>query len=120
MPLSDELRSLLDLLLEGASQKIIKWESTPSEDIIRAELPDGAAVRITREEYLTEEDERGIRYILSLLRPDGRLLEEWTSDDLGQDAGKLYELFRDARRSALNLDSELKRILGNLQKAVEG
>lgn len=120
MPLPEKLVFLLRLLEHGVENKKLSWEATPSEDMYRMELPGGPLVRIRRDEYDSENQSLASRYILSLHRRDGRLLDEWISDRLGPEGTKLNTLFGKARKNALDVDTNVEQILHDLQKVVEG
>ena len=121
MPAHDELKSLLKLLEEGTQQKALNWQQTPTENVFRMDLPGGAYVRLFRFESLVEDEEREVRYILQLFTEKGNLLEEWSSAELeSQEAGKLNELYRLARRSALDVEKQMQQILKSLREKVGG
>lgn len=118
MPMTEELADLLDLLRKGTEKKVLKWDKTPSADVFRMELPEGRSVRLIRDETVTEEEGSAPRFLLSVLNPEGRVVDEWFSADLGEEAGQLYDLYREARRSAVNYHEEMKSILKSLRSKI--
>jgi hypothetical protein len=118
MPLSEGFADLLDLLRKGTEKKVLKWGRTPSADVFRIELPEGDSVRLIRDATFLDEEDRGPRFILTLLNPEGRVLDEWFSADLGDEVGQLYVLYREARRSTVDYDRELKTILKSLRSKI--
>jgi hypothetical protein len=55
-----------------------------------------------------------------LLDGSDQTLEEWDSNTSEAEAPSLSELFRSARRSAMNLDNQLNHIIEGLEQLFKG
>lgn len=121
MATDNELRDLLSFLEQGMQQKSLKWKKTPTDTVFRMDLSDEAYVRLIRDDYLSEDEEGAGRYILQLFNSASDLLDEWSSAEVPQpESTKLAELFRLARRSALDVENQIHQILKKLQEKVSG
>ncbi len=120
MKKDEEFNKLLTLLERATEERDgFKWQKTPSENVYRMDLPTGHFVRLIREEQISEDEMLPARIVLALCGSNGLVLEEWPSTTLDDsEAERVHDLYRKARRAALNVDKEMRDILFHFEKAM--
>jgi hypothetical protein len=103
---SPNLDDLLRVLNAATDKKALNWKTTAEEDTFRAQLGAGM-VRISK---VLEAS----RYTLSLLDHEGTFLEEYQPSGEGTLIA-IENLYKKARRQALNLDSKLNNFYDHLK-----
>jgi hypothetical protein len=104
------LDELLRVLKAATERNTVQWQTTAEEDTFRAQLGSGM-VRISK-------TPNGSRCVLSLLDENGTLLDEYQPSGEGELIA-LGDLYKTARRRALNLDWKLRSLYDQL-KALAG
>jgi hypothetical protein len=104
------LDELLRVIKAATDRNAVQWQTTAEEDTFRAQFGFGM-VRISK-------TPDGARYVLSLLDQNGTLLDEHPSSGEGEFIA-LGELYKTARRRALDLDWKLQSFYEQI-KALAG
>lgn len=113
MPNHHEISEFQVLLRDATLDNQLEWEPTPDGDTFRTRLPNGSFVRLSHERLPFAGDSATTEeYLLSLLNPNGYVVEEWSQPDLG-------DLHRLARNSALKLNETLQDAINSLRKVRE-
>jgi len=115
--------TLLRRLFDRTNDGELGWEEAGDADGFRADLS-GYQVLILRREVRDQFGNPNKTYILSILNPDGRLIEEITPEDFGTSLPNpervMESLYEGARRRAMGVEEAFESILSSLEAPSAG
>lgn len=110
-----EIVDIVTKLWERTNQHKIEWDTTVNENTFLANIGKLSSVTITyyKHGHFDEEDVR-----FRILDETGRVLKEYDTDESEDIAvkKKLIEIYNEARRTALRIDSHLDELLAALDE----
>ncbi len=114
MPATEQIHELFDTLLSKTRQQVLRWKPSAEDDTFRLEFKT-ANLRLSRSTRWDAEAEREIA-TLKLTVIDGliRIVEEYRPET-PEETERLEELYVLARRSALQTENVLDKLLLELQ-----
>ena len=109
-----EIADIVTKLWERTNQHKISWEPTVNENTFLATIGDSSSVTVTS--YRSRDGDDEVRF--RILDERGRELEEYDTDENEDDEviEKLNDIYNEARRTALQINSRLDELLEELEK----
>lgn len=101
---------IVENLLKGTREQKLEWEESDFSDVWLLLLPHSSARIKTYASDRTEEDE----VLLDILNQDGTVVDSIAPADLQPQGELLWDLYREARRSALKAESVIEHLLEDL------
>ena len=108
-----EIVDIVTKLWERTNQHKIEWDTTVNENTFLANIGDSSSVTVTSLGGPYNVDH--IRF--QILDERGRVLEEYATENEDESVKeKLYDIYNEARRAALRIDSHLDELLAALDE----
>jgi hypothetical protein len=116
MPATEQMLDLIDTLLRKTRENALKWKTSVDDETFRLES-NAANLRLSRSKRWDADEEREFTNLtLTVLDSLSRIVEEYRPET-SEECERMEELYALARRSALQTEKVLDKLLDELQSA---